>query len=216
MSLTAVTLAKIRSQIAAGSTLLAEKLAAQPPGQAGFADLLAAAAACEDPGDNYCFALEYIFEGYLLHYRKGRLLKPATPELNLLAGDYMYARGLTRLAALEDLFCVRLMADLVSLCSYLHCQDQPSRQTFSAWTMATVCLAGRAAGRLDNDECLGSFKRFRSSMLSGGQTAAPVPGQALEKFIGAAAGGSQAKLADLIAELEVLYWHEPREGQNGA
>ncbi len=50
---------------------------------------------------------EAIREGYLLHYGDPRLLDGADPDLRLLAGDYLYAVGLERLAALGDLEAVR-------------------------------------------------------------------------------------------------------------
>ncbi len=207
MSLTAATLARIRAEIAAGSSLFADRLApGGPPDPAGFADLLAAA--CPNLGKNYGFALEYIFEGFLLHYRQGRLLGPSTPEFNLLAGDYMYARGLTYLAELEDLYCIRLMADLVSLCSFIHCEDRDSARSFNAWVAATACLAGRAAGR-PGDDCLASFNRFKSNMMGGKSEAALSPA-ALAEFTAGFPGGAR-KLDDLLAALESLYWRAPGE-----
>ena len=53
------------------------------------------------PGE-YALLVEAIREGYLLHYGEPRLLDGADPDLVLLAGDYLYALGLERLAALGD------------------------------------------------------------------------------------------------------------------
>ncbi len=215
MSLTAATLARMHTQISAGGSLFADRLApGGPPGPAGFADLLAAA--CPNPGDNYSLALEYIFEGFLLHYRQGRLLEPAAPEFNLLAGDYMYARGLTFLATLEDLYCVQLMADLVSLCSFIHCQDSCRRQTFRAWVLATVCLAGRAAGAGGGPDCLNDFRSFRSSLLGGGQEAA-CGAQALDRHLAPVPAGGGGSMKNLLGELEAMYWGVPlrKESKDG-
>ena len=58
------------------------------------------------PGE-YAQLIESIREGYLLHYAEPRLIAGADRDLALLAGDYLYARGLERLAALGDLEAVR-------------------------------------------------------------------------------------------------------------
>ena len=59
-------------------------------------------------------ALEYIFEGYLLHYGEQPPARSRmTANFDLLAGDYMYARGLERIAELDDLDCIKALADLV-------------------------------------------------------------------------------------------------------
>jgi hypothetical protein len=44
--------------------------------------------------------LESIYEGYLLHYGKPRLFAPADSDTAILLGDYLYAHGLVRVAAL--------------------------------------------------------------------------------------------------------------------
>ncbi len=46
----------------------------------------------------------------------------ADDDLALLAGDYLYARGLERLAALGDLEAVRELSDLISLVAQLHAE----------------------------------------------------------------------------------------------
>src|SRR4051812_40344950 len=53
------------------------------------------------PGE-YALVFEAIREGYLLHYGEPRLLAGHDDDLALLAGDYLYALGLGRLAALGD------------------------------------------------------------------------------------------------------------------
>src|ERR671925_2002696 len=71
------------------------------------------------PGD-YAVLIEAIREGYLLHYAEPRLVVGADADLALLAGDYLYAIGLERLAALGDLDAIRELADLISLEAQLH------------------------------------------------------------------------------------------------
>jgi hypothetical protein len=71
------------------------------------------------PGQ-YSLLIESVREGYLLHYGEPRVVVGADPDLALLAGDYLYARGLERLARLGDLKAVRELSDLISLAAQLH------------------------------------------------------------------------------------------------
>ena len=57
--------------------------------------------------------VEAVREGYLLHYGEPRLLAGHDPDLALLAGDYLYALGIERLAALGDAEAVLELADLI-------------------------------------------------------------------------------------------------------
>ena len=83
--------------------------------------LLAAggARAAEAPGE-YSLLVESVREGYLLHYGEPRVVVDADADLALLAGDYLYALGLERLAALGDLEAIRELSDLISLSAQLH------------------------------------------------------------------------------------------------
>jgi hypothetical protein len=68
-----------------------------------------------DGATDYGLAVELIREGYLLHYGgQGRLLKPDDADLALLAGDRMYALGLSRLAELGDLAAVADLAEVIA------------------------------------------------------------------------------------------------------
>jgi hypothetical protein len=69
---------------------------------------------------DYALLVESIREGYLLHYGRPRVVDASDRDLALLAGDYLYALGLERLAALEDLEAVRELSDLISLSAQLH------------------------------------------------------------------------------------------------
>jgi hypothetical protein len=68
-------------------------------------------------GGEYALVIEAVREGYLLHYEQPRLLADPDPDLALLAGDYLYALGLDRLATLGDTRAVTLLADLISECA---------------------------------------------------------------------------------------------------
>jgi hypothetical protein len=72
----------------------------------------------------YALVVEAVREGYLLHYGEPRLLAGHDADLALLAGDYLYALGIERLAALGDSDAVRELADLISLCAQLHAEGR--------------------------------------------------------------------------------------------
>lgn len=80
-------------------------------------------AAFAPPGE-YALVLEAVREGYLLHYGKPRLLAGQDADLALLAGDYLYALGIERLATLGNTGAVLLLADLISTCAQLHAEDR--------------------------------------------------------------------------------------------
>jgi hypothetical protein len=75
----------------------------------------------------YALVVEAVREGYLLHYEQPRLLAGHDPDLALLAGDYLYALGLDRLAALGDTRAVAVLSDLIGECARLHAEGRPDR-----------------------------------------------------------------------------------------
>jgi hypothetical protein len=89
-------------------------------------------------------------EGYLLHYSAPRLLAGADSDLALLAGDYLYALGLERLAALGDLDAVRELADLISLAAQAHGGDRDRerarREATALWLASTVAVGCGGSG----------------------------------------------------------------------
>ena len=78
------------------------------------------------------FVLEAVYEGYLLHYGEGRVLRPADPDLALLAGDRLYALGLARLAELGDLAGVEVLAGVISRAAQAHAEGEPEAAQ-AAW-----------------------------------------------------------------------------------
>jgi hypothetical protein len=100
--------------------------------------------AAEAPGD-YAIVVEAVREGYLLHYAGGRVVRGADPDLALLAGDYLYALGLERLAALGDLDAVRELSDLISLSAQVHDgarEPAPAaREAAALWLSSTLAIA---------------------------------------------------------------------------
>lgn len=105
--------------------LLADALAS--PDGAGWAGRFRPAG-----GPEYELLVEAIYEGYLQHYGRGRVLAPEDPDLALLAGDRLYALGLARLAELGDLEAVTALADVISLAAQAHAEGDPARAG-AAW-----------------------------------------------------------------------------------
>jgi hypothetical protein len=77
------------------------------PGPARFAGVV------DDPGR--LFVLEAVYEGYLMHYGAPRVFAGMDEDLRLLAGDALYALGLSRLAERGDLEAVAELSDLITL-----------------------------------------------------------------------------------------------------
>ena len=72
------------------------------------------------------FVLEAVREGYLLHYGEPRAYAGMDPDLQLLAGDALYALGLSRLAEGGDLEAVEALADLISACAQAEAEGRPA------------------------------------------------------------------------------------------
>jgi hypothetical protein len=88
----------------------------------------------------YALVFEAVREGYLLHYEQPRLLAGHDPDLALLAGDYLYALGLDRLAALGDTRAVTVLSDLISECARLHAEECPDSIP-GLWQSAAEAIA---------------------------------------------------------------------------
>jgi hypothetical protein len=93
------------------------------------------------PPGEYALVIEAVREGYLLHYGEPRLLAGHDADLALLAGDYLYALGIMRLAALGDTDTVRLLADLISICAQLHTEGRED-QVPDRWREAVRAIGG--------------------------------------------------------------------------
>lgn len=88
------------------------------------------------------FVLEAIYEGYLLHYEEPRAFAGMDRDLRLLAGDALYALGLSRLAERGDLFAVAELADLIAACARAQAEDEPQRVA-ELWSASVARLAAR-------------------------------------------------------------------------
>lgn len=126
--------------------------------------------AAEAPGE-YLLLVEAIREGYLLHYESPRLLTGADSDLRLLAGDYLYALGLERLAARGDLEAVGELADLISLVAQIHAEDEPGtsdERIPALWLASTVAVAaGASAEHVEAKEALRAGESGTAETLVG-------------------------------------------------
>lgn len=104
--------------------------------------LIAAAGprAAAAPGE-YALIVEAVREGYLLHYAKPRLLTGQDGDLALLAGDYLYALGIRRLAALGDGPATELLAALISGCAQLHAEGREG-EVGALWQETAAAVGG--------------------------------------------------------------------------
>lgn len=95
-------------------------------------------------GEEYALVVEAVREGYLLHYEQPRLLSGHDSDLALLAGDYLYALGLDRLASLGDTRAVAILSDLISECARLQAEDDTDSIP-ALWRRAAEQIATGAA-----------------------------------------------------------------------
>lgn len=93
------------------------------------------------PAGEHALVIEAVREGYLLHYGEPRILAGHDDDLALLAGDYLYALGLDRLAAMGDTKAVLVLADLISTCARLHTEGRED-EVPDRWRAAVVAVAG--------------------------------------------------------------------------
>jgi hypothetical protein len=89
----------------------------------------------------YALVVEAVREGYLLHYGQPRLLAGHDSDLALLAGDYLYALGLDRLASLGDTEATAVLSNLISTCARLHAEGRPDSVP-ELWPVAAREIAG--------------------------------------------------------------------------
>jgi hypothetical protein len=115
--------------VAAAGTDLAGH-AAPAPGEPRFS--------LDDPMRS--FVLEAVYEGYLMHYGAPRLFERLDDDLRLLAGDALYAVGLSRLAESGDLEAVAELSDLISRSARAHVEGRPG-EAEEMWDRSARALA---------------------------------------------------------------------------
>jgi hypothetical protein len=101
--------------VAAASASLAPH-AVEEPGPGRFEPVL------DDP--HRLFVLEAVYEGYLMHYGRPRAFEGMDEDLRLLAGDALYALGVSRLAERGDVPAVAELSDLISLAAQAHAENR--------------------------------------------------------------------------------------------
>ncbi|MQA72976.1 MAG: hypothetical protein GEU88_01250 [Solirubrobacterales bacterium] len=125
----------------------------------------------------YALIVESVREGYLLHYAGGRVVVGADRDLALLAGDYLYALGLERLARLGDLDAVRELSDLITLSAQVHGEpdrgaDRAARELSALWLASTLVVGAGADRR---------HERGKSALRAGDVSAAAMFGEAVRE-----------------------------------
>jgi hypothetical protein len=94
----------------------------------------------------YALVVEAVREGYLLHYGESRLLRGQDADLALLAGDYLYALGIERLAALGDADAVAVLTDLIGACARLHAEGREDEAP-ALWRSSALAIGeGQRSG----------------------------------------------------------------------
>jgi hypothetical protein len=103
--------------------------------------LAAAGSRAASAPTEYALVIESVREGYLLHYGEPRLLAGHDRDLALLAGDYLYALGIRRLAALGDSEAIGRLAELISRCAQLHAEGREGEAP-RLWRDTVEAIAG--------------------------------------------------------------------------
>ncbi len=194
MSEPARALVELAEDLAAAESVVSEHVV--DPDQPPALGMLAAAgpATAADPGA-YAFVVEAVREGYLLHYGEPRLLAPPDPDLALLAGDYLYAKGLERLATLDDLVAVVELADLISLAAKLHAEPASSERDAALAQLWLGTVIAIAAGPSE------SHQRAKNVLRSSGAV------QPL--YAATARNAAEAGLGDRLVEAAEAVGFEP-------
>jgi hypothetical protein len=148
------------------------------------------------PGQ-YSLLIESVREGYLLHYGEPRVVVGPDADLALLAGDYLYALGLERLAALGDLAAVRELSDLISLAAQLHDAEGSGvgEAANALWLASVIAVAAGASPRHEQAKAA-----HRGRQPDG-------PGALWDAALGTAAG---AGLSDALERAAEAIGFEPR------
>jgi hypothetical protein len=157
-------LARLADLLREDGSVIAEHLG-EPEGDAALGALAAAGPRAADAREEYELLIEAVREGYLLHYGSPRVVRGADEDLRLLAGDYLYALGLERLAALGDLEAVGELADLISISAQLHAErgGEGADELWLASVVAVACGAG--SGHERRKRSLRSGERGAASEL---------------------------------------------------
>jgi len=142
MTSTAISLSALATLLRDGESVISPYVRDSDE-EAALGALAASGPRAADAREEYTLLIEAIREGYLLHYETPRLIDGADGDLRLLAGDYLYALGLERLATRGDLVAVRELADLISLVAQVHAENgyaTGGKRVAALWLAATVAV----------------------------------------------------------------------------
>lgn len=119
---TRIALTAVAAQLSDEGGLLAEALIASEAVTIAADDPALGALAASGPLSagreaQIAVVIEAVYEGSLLHAGSSRILDVGDADLNILAGDRLYALGLAQLAELGDLDSVRELADVIAICA---------------------------------------------------------------------------------------------------
>lgn len=108
------------------------------------------------PDPDRGFVIEAVREGYLMHYGVPRAFAGMDDDLRLLAGDALYALGLSRLCELGDVEAVAELADLISLSARAEAEGR-RELVESLWRASAERLTdpARAGARAAFEETVG-------------------------------------------------------------
>lgn len=109
----------------------------------GPAQVAAAGPRAAGRREEYELLMEAIYEGYLLHYDEPRVIDGGKADLRLLAGDRLYALGVSRLVALGDVPAVSELGDLITISA--RAQEADEDELASAAWMAGARAIGWGA-----------------------------------------------------------------------
>jgi hypothetical protein len=168
----------------------------EPAAEPLLGALAAAGPRTQADAGEYAFVVEAVREGYELHYGCGRVVSGADRDLELLAGDYLYALGLERLAALGDLSAVRELSDLISLAARIHDRgESPERLAAESAALWMASVTAIATGSKD------AYEQAKAALARGAEDAAASLRESAEQ--GASAGGFTEALGEASAQLDL-------------
>jgi hypothetical protein len=141
---TRIALSSVAARLSEDGGLLAEALIAGDAVNPGPDDPALGALAAAGPLSagreaQIAVVVEAVYEGFLLHGGSSRILNASDGDLNILAGDRLYALGLAELAALGDLDSVRELADVIAICAQARALDDRAL-AIAAWQLGASAI----------------------------------------------------------------------------
>jgi len=141
---TRIALASVAGQLSEDGGLLAEVLIADGARVVGDEDPELGALAAAGPRSvgreaQIAAVVEAVYEGFLIHGGSARILRADDADLNILAGDRLYALGLAQLAELGDLDSVRELADVIAICAQARALNDDALAA-AAWQLGASAI----------------------------------------------------------------------------